>query len=289
MDNTKDFSNLAYAKLNLEFDAELFCYEYDKYILPHGLSICNSALSLNNGIKLNKLWGMVPPNEYNKADIWTQEGNAQSLNYIKRERPQWKMVQLMELDVTNITDPLMIRYSKQGGPSIRNATLDPQYKFSIKPHFSHLKIWEWIQEKLPMEEIKSLHCVSIEAGGLATIHRDSKGFYDSGSSAGKNQVYKNGYVIININISNGGGPLWWCLDGPGVLNPLQSDDQVYLTNDYFLHAVPIMTSRRRQLRVMGRPKPELWNLLEQKGMIELPEDYEYDDTFGLSYLFPENA
>jgi hypothetical protein len=283
------FDNLAYAKVNLSYDADTFAEEYDKRILPFGISICNSASTMKDSAPINKFWGMVPPDEYDKADVWTQEGNATSINYITRQRPQWKMVQLMELDVTNITDPLFLRYSKQGGPSIRNETLDPKYKFKIKPHFADLKIYKWIQENLPFEEIKSLHCVSIEAGGLSTIHRDSKGFFTKSSSAGFNRVYKNGYVIVCLNISNGGGPLWWCLDGPGVLTPYQSDDQVYISNDYFLHAVPLMSSRRRQIRIMGRPKPELWDLLEKNGMITIPDDYKYEDNFPVGYLPPNDS
>jgi hypothetical protein len=38
---------------------------------------------------------------------------------------------------------------------------------------------------------------------------------------------------------------------------------------------------------MGRPKPELWDLLEQQGMISIPEDYKYEDGFGIQYLPPE--
>lgn len=279
-----DFSKLAYAKINLNYNADLFAEEYDTRILPFGMPICNSSITLVTSAAVNRHWGMVPPEEYAKADIWVQEGDARSLKYIKRERPQWIMVQLMELDVTDVTDPVIRAYSKQGGPSVRNETLDPKYKFNIKPHFADLAIYKWIVENLPMEEIRSLHCVSIEPGGLATIHRDSKGLFNKKTSAGYNRVYNSGYVIINLNITNGGGPLWWSLDGPGVLTPFQSDDPVYLSNDYFLHAVPLMSSRRRQIRVMGKPKPELWDLLEKQGMISIPDDYKYQDDFGIEYL-----
>ena len=281
-----DFTNLAYAKVNLNFDAELFATEYDQHILPHGISICNSVETLNASAPINEYWGMIPPDEYTKADVWQQTGPATTLKYIKQQRPQWKMVQLMGLDITEITDPLLLRFSKQGGPSLRNETLDPKYKFAIKPYFANLQIYKWIVENIPMEEIRSLHCVSIEAGGLATIHRDIKGLYTGiGTSSGSdNRVYKNGYVIINLNISSGGGPLWWCLDGLGVLDPQKSDDQVYLTNDYFLHAVPLMTGRRRQIRIMGKPKPELWNMFESSGMITLPDDYQYNSGFGVEFL-----
>ena len=278
------FENLAYAKVNLEYDTDLFIKEYDTRILPSTIPICNSEIGRKTTAPLNKYWGMVSPDEYDKVDVFTQEGNASSLKYIRRERPQWQMVQLMELDITNVTDPLYIRYAKQGGPSIRNETLGPEYQFKIKEKFADLKIYKWILENLPLTDIRNIHCVSIEPGGLSTIHRDCKGLVNTNSSAGLNKVYKNGFVIICLNITNGGGPLWWSLDGPGILNPYQSDDAVYITNDYFMHGVPLITSRRRQVRVMGRPTQALWDILEKDGMVMIPDDYKYQDNFALNYL-----
>jgi hypothetical protein len=273
-----DYSTTAYAKVNLKFNQKLFIKEYDEHILPAGIPISNSQGIVYMTSKLNEIWGMVPPDVYDTGDVWVQPGSAATLKYITRERPCWIMTQLMELDTSTVKDPLMIRWASVGGPSIRNETLAPEYKWNIKPQFKNLKIWKWIQT-LPFTKINSLHCVSIEPGGFAVIHRDMKGFYDSNSSAGVSRVFNQGYVIMTINISDGGGPLWWALDGEDCTKPYQANDPVYLTNDYFMHAVPIMTSRRRQLRITGIPTPELWDMVDHSTRIDIGPNYKFDSTY----------
>lgn len=279
MNTAHDYTTLAYGKVNLEFDKELFIKEYDEHILPAGIPISNSQSIVYLTSKLNEVWGMVPPEIYDTGDVWVQPGSAATLKYVTRARPCWMMTQLMELDTTNIEDPLMKRWAKVGGPSIRNETLGPEYTWKIKDQFKDLEIWKWIQ-KLPFSKINSLHCVSIEPGGFAVIHRDQKGFYDSNSSAGVSRVFNQGYVIMTLNISDGGGPLWWALDGKDCTKPYKANDPVYLTNDYFMHAVPVMTSRRRQLRITGIPTPELWDMIDHSTVIDIGPNYEFD----LGYL-----
>ncbi len=271
-----DFSTLAHAKLNLDFDHSLFAKEYDERILPNGIPICNGLVSIVHTEKLNEKWGMVDPALYNTGDYFEQTGDHTTMRYVKRDRPQWQMVQLMDLDRSNVTDPLLQRVASAGGPSVRNETLDSQFNFAIKSQFADLQIWNWINSNLPFNKINSVHCVSLEPGGLSTIHRDMKGLYDNGSSAGINKVYKNGYVVICINITNGGGPLYWALDGKEVANCRKADDPVYLTNDYFMHGVPICTSRRRQVRVTGIPKPELWDLIDPDSVVDIGHNYRFD-------------
>ena len=273
---TKDFSTIAYAGLNVSFDAEEFAKEYDERILPNGIPITNGKTGINLLQDLNKKWGMVPPELYDTGDIWEQPGDAYTMKYIKRERPCWNLTQLMQLDLTDVTDPYLIKYSKRGGTSFRNETLDPKYKFYIRPMYEDLKIWKWIQETLPFEKINGLHCVSIEPGGFAAIHRDMKGLYGSGSSAGVSKVFKMGYIVLNLNISNGGAPLYWALDGKDSENVYKADRQVYISNDYFLHGVPIVTSRRRQIRILGIPKPELWDLIDHNDKVDIGPDYVFD-------------
>jgi hypothetical protein len=106
-----------------------------------------------------------------------------------------------------------------------------------------------------------------------------KGFYDSQSSAGVSKVAKNGYVIMTLNITDGGGPLYWALDGEECTKPLKANDDVYLTNDYFLHGVPVMTSRRRQLRITGIPTEELWDMIDHSTVIDVGPDYNYDPNY----------
>lgn len=270
-----DFSTIAYAKLNLDFDHELFAKEFDEQITPHGFPISSSINAVKLFTGLNKRWGMVPPELYDTGDVWDQPGDASTLRYIKRERPAWILTQLMQMDITNITDPYLLRCSRNGATDFRNETLNPEYSFAIKDKFADLKIYNWIQNNLPFKKINGIHCVSIEPGGFAAIHRDNKGLYDNHSSAGSSKVFKNGYVVICINISDGGVPLYWSLDGMGVKDPFKVNDPVYITNDYFLHGVPVVESRRRQVRVTGIPKPELLDLIDHNNKVDIGPDYQF--------------
>lgn len=271
------FKNFAYAKLNLDFDSELFAKEYDEKILPEGIKITNSHRAVKLTEELNKIWNMVDPELYDTADYYEQPGDATTMKYVRRDRPQWLMVQLMQLDTTGIDDPLLLKWAYNGGQSLRNESLDKN--FFIKPQFKDLQIYKWILDNLPFEKINSIHCVSLEPGGMSTIHRDMKGLYDGKTSAHINRVSNNGFVNICLNISNGGSPLYWALDGKDLINVIKTDDKVYLTNDYFMHGVGITTSRRRQVRVVGRPKPEMMELFDKNTIMDLGDDYEYDPSW----------
>jgi hypothetical protein len=287
MSQNKDFSNLAYARLNVDYDRELFIREYDEVILPHGYPITNNLNAVTSTAALNKVWGMIPPEKYNKGDIYMQEGNADAMKYIEREHPGWLMKQLMQANLDHLDHLpeykkiMLEKFSFRGGPSFRNETLD--LDFSIKEPFKNMQMWQWIQDNLPFKKINSIHCVSIESGGFSIIHRDMKGLYDAYSSAGQSRLYKEGFVVITLNLSDGGVPLYWSLDGPAAVNCYKTMDPIYLTNDYFMHGVPIVTSRRRQVRVAGIPRPELWDLFDSDSVIDVGEDYKYDSSWARTY------
>lgn len=279
MANRNDFSTLAYAKMLPEYDRDLFIKEYDERILPYGKSITNGLKGVEMTKELNKAWGMVPEEEYDKGDIWTQIGDAVAMRYIKRERPCWHLTQLMELDFSKTPDPFLSKFAEVGGTSFRNETLDPKFEFKIRERYKDLKIWQWINDVLPFKKINGVHCVSLPAGGFAAIHRDQKGLYDANSSAGHNKLYAMGFVVVVINVSSGGAPLYWALDGAQAKQAILTDDPLYISNDYFLHGVPICTERRRQVRVIGIPKPEMWDLLDHNNMIDVGPNYEFKPGF----------
>jgi hypothetical protein len=272
---TIDLSTIAYAGLNLDFNEQDFIKEYDERIIPHGTVATNGRMGISAFGELNKKWGMVHPDLYDTGDIWEQTADGVIVKYLKRDRPAWKMVQLMQTDLTSVTNPHLIAASKGGGQAFRNSTLDLKYKFHIKPQYEDLKIWKWLQETLPFEKINGVHCTSIEPGGFGSIHRDAKGLYNNKSSAGVSKVFKMGYIVINLNISNGGVPLYWSLDGKDSENVYKADRQIYITNDYFLHGVPIVSSRRRQIRVIGIPKPEMWDLIDHTDKVDIGANYEF--------------
>lgn len=272
-----NFKNLTYAKLNLSFDKEMFINEYDKYIIPYTRPIANNLSTIELSKDLNVTWNMIDPEIYAKSDKYCQTGNANSMEYQKGEYPAWKMFQMMELDTTDISDPLLLKYAKIGSVALRNACLDKN--FFLKAGYEKSEIAKWIFNNLPFKKIISIHCVSVEQGGFGTIHRDRKSLYDGGSSAGLNRLYQEGYIIINLNISNGGVPLFWSLDGDDAKVPRKADENVYLTNDYFMHGVPVCTSRRRQIRVAGIPEDNMWELFDPSTIVDIGPDYEYKQVF----------
>ena len=264
-----NYSDIAYAKLNLDFDHYLFSLEYDKLIHPHGVPINNSERTWMRTRELNKTWGMVDPETYDKCSIEEKYGKINP-----RELPQWQMVQLMYLEPEK-SDPEIIKYeTARGGTFARNMTLNRDWK--IKPEFEKLKIIQFIK-KLPFKKMSSVHCVSLEPGSFASIHRDDRWFKDAEkeNTVARNGVISQGFVIITLNISDGGGPLYWALDGKYINQPLHANDPVYLTSDYFLHGVPVCTSRRRQIRITGIPTDDLTNLIVEDSKILIPPDMEY--------------
>jgi hypothetical protein len=263
MADRNDFSTIAYSKMIAEYDRDLFIQEYDDYILPNGKPITNGKIAVPLTKDLNRAWGMMSDEDYDSGDVWVQPGDART----------------MELDSSTPPDSFLQKFAQTGGTSFRNETLGSEYKFVIRPQYKHMKMWQWIQDTLPFQKINGLHCVSIEPGGFSLIHRDQKGLYDNQSSAGVNRLYAMGFVVIVINISNGGVPMYWSLDGADAKKPFKADDPIYMSNDYFLHGVPIVSSRRRQVRVIGVPKPEMWDLMDHNTTIDVGPDYKFKPGF----------
>jgi len=272
------FSNLAYAKLKLSFDKSAFIEEYDSFIFPRSNNISNGKKAILNSIPINLSWKMVDPEIYLKTDMFTQPRDITTRKHHKGEHPAWMMYQMMELDLKDVNDPLMIKYASFGGSALRNATLDKT--FFLKKECRDLKIAKWVFDTLPFKKINSIHCVSIEPNGFGAIHRDSISLHNSNvvNGLGSNNLYKQGFVIININISNGGVPLYWSLDDDNFQHAYQSDDDVYLTNDYFYHGIPLCSSRRRQVRVTGIPEDKMFDLFDRSSIISIPDNYNYREN-----------
>jgi hypothetical protein len=268
-----DFSTIAYAKLEIEFDRDIFIKEYDDEILPRAGIALNNKVGLIKTYNLNKIWKMIPEFEYLTTDYFEQEGDIKTAKKIDNGRPMWKMFQLMRLDTTNIDDPLLKEWAGRGTSGFRNETLDERYKFYLKREFKNLEIIKWITNNLPFKKINSIHCVSLEPNSFASIHRDSRSFKSKDFTP--NKVFQSGYITVNLNITNGGVPLYWALDGKGLSNSYKSDDLVYITNDYFYHGVPICTSRRRQIRITGIPDDRFSELVNKESVIDLGPDYEF--------------
>jgi hypothetical protein len=259
------FKNVAYAKLKLDFDHYLFSLEYDKLIFPKGKPINNSKMSWETTRKLNQKWGMVPPETYDKCSVETDYNQHED-----RGLPQWRMVQLMCLETNDSDSDIIKKEVTYGGTFARNMTLHRDWK--IKPEFENLKIVKFIKS-LPIKQICSIHCVSLEPGSFASIHRDSRWFPEAGkeNTVIKNGVCQQGFTVITLNISDGGGPLYWALDNQ-YDDVKFANDPVYMCSDYFVHGVPVCTSRRRQVRVTAMPDEGFGDLVDRQTEVLVPPD-----------------
>ena len=72
-----------------------------------------------------------------------------------------------------------------------------------------------------------------------------------------NYLWKQGFVQITINLSDGGVPMFYSDTSELGDSYKAINYPVYLFNDFFYHGVPLTTSRRRQIRITGRPTAEL--------------------------------
>lgn len=274
------FSNVAYARLNLDFDHKLFAEEYDQYILPQARPIGTRIQTLNGTRELNRAWGMVDPELYDQLNVEIEIGESGA--YTKRNNgiPNFDMNQLLELITVDSDSDYVKANAGQGGSCMRNHHLNRSYR--LKPQYKNLKIVEFILKKLQFKRIVSIHCVSLEPGSFSNIHRDARFSSDAGlpfeqNAGAHNGLFQQGHVIVVLNISDGGVPLWWALDGADNKQVRTVNDSVYVHSDYFLHGVPVVSSRRRQIRITGVPTAGLSELVDHSNKLVLPDNYQFDD------------
>jgi hypothetical protein len=254
-----DFNKLIYAKLNIGYDKDAFIKEYDERILPKSKKVLNGEYLIKETSETNKQWGMVPEDLYVKADV-RNNGVLKRNGY-----PSWDGFSLLYLDSE---DKELSENSKGGSVSVRNYALDKMGEFKFFPEYEDLKIVEFIKQ-LPLTSLIGIRCVSLKENTFALIHRDNSYFLPTSMKTLEKQkmidnfLWRSGFVQITLNLSNGGVPLYY-----GVTDDLDPkyetvDDDIYLFNDYFYHGVPLTSSRRRQIRITGRPTPELYEMIDQ--------------------------
>lgn len=271
------FSNLAYAKLHFDYNKELFIKEYDEKIYSRSIRLKSGYGGLVYTTELNKRWKMVDPSIYHDIETEVILENGRSYSH-KHKLKAWKYRELMQAELSE-EDGLEAKNHNAIGVGVGFRNRYFHKNFTVRKSFENLHIVDWIFKNLPFEKIVSIHCVALDTGSFAPIHRDDRDLFSQGSSIGSNNFYKNNHVIININISNGGVPLFWGLDSPDDYKCHTADDDIYITNDYFLHGVPVCTSRRRQIRVCGVPKLTLMNYIDQKHFVAVSKNYQYDPTY----------
>lgn len=257
----EELQEVAYGKVNLSFDRELFAKEYDEFILPNSVPITNGLRSWDLTRPINNAWGMVNPETYDKCNVQEYFGGE----IINRGIEQWSATSLIQL-VTD--DETMLRVSGMGSVTIRNNLLG-EGNYVFKDMYKDLAITKWIQQ-LPISKLIGVRCVSLKPETFASIHRDENNVNhkQAGSSLGSNKLWRAGFISITLNISDGGQPIYFSIDSD-MMNPTKVNDQVYLFNDYCLHGVPVVSSRRRQIRVTGTPTEEFLSLVDKESLLYL--------------------
>jgi hypothetical protein len=261
-----DFNCLVTARLNLYYDQELFCQEYDQRILPKSTVVANGHRLIQITEETNKQWNMVDPDIYVKADARTREGKMIVGGY-----SSWQGASLMYLDTDNIE---LKEASKMGSVSVRNYALDTIGEFKFFPEFEDLHITKFIKN-LPLTTLIGIRCVSLQPGTFALIHSDNSNQLPVNDRKAVTQkmvhnfLWKQGFVQFTINISDGGVPLFYNTTSELTGKHLTINDPIYLFNDFVKHGVPLTTSRRRQIRITGRPTAELADYIEKSTAINL--------------------
>ena len=255
-----NISNIPYAEVNLKYDKELFVEEYDREIYPRSGPFIPIFDQWNKMQRLNHIWNVLSKEKFDLYDAMQQHG-ARKVN--DQVTHQWDMVNLMQSEGGS---PL------GGGAYWRNRNRhNNQY---IKKEFKDLQIVKWIQDNVPAQRIVGIHCVSIEPGAFATIHRDYYWPEKSPNPAAANGFFREGFCVLCLNISSGGSPLLWCLDHEPD-KPRAVDADCFIISDYFFHAVPEVTSRRRQIRISFVPDEKFASLINYDTAVVLPDDYQY--------------
>ena len=275
----KSYATVAYARLKTDFDHEQFTYEFDRHILTRSQPQYNEARERDITADINQAWNMVHNDLYLRCDgsthtSWqTKQSDSVQIN----GQPTWRQFALTEIDPADIRDPVLASANQRGAVAARNGGRHLNWRWKAVIEKKNLRIVDFIQNHLGLEKILFVAGVSLEPGRFATIHRDSMTLTAAANeSVLQNRLFREGLVVININITNGGVPLYWSLDGPEVTKPKFVDDAVYMTSDYFLHGVPVVQSRRRQLRVTGVPGKNFDTLVDYNNCVLIPYDYVYD-------------
>jgi hypothetical protein len=264
-----DYTTLVSARLNLDYNKQLFAKEYDEYILPLSSTVLNGPKQCITTADTNVEWNMVPPEIY-------ALGEVRGENYGKRIRtgyPSWSGCSLMYLDTT---DEILYQNSINGSVAIRNYALDQIGEWKFHEQFKNLEITKFIKN-LPLTNLIGIRCVSLQENTFAIIHRDDSIFLDTKNTSLEkqkminNHVWANGFVQITLNISDGGAPLYYSTTNYQSSDHLTINDDVYLFNDYVYHGVSLTNSRRRQIRITGRPTTEFGNLIDTSSIVNFKE------------------
>jgi hypothetical protein len=255
-----NWKNLVYGDVDLDFDTDLFIEEFDNYILPYTTPFVEVRSQWQHMSQLNDYWKIIPKNQFEQFDKIIKSGGT----HFGDMTHYWRAVNLMK--------------SYKGPINGVGAGWRSSIRFKktlLKEQFKDLKIVNWIQHNIPAERIIGIHCVIVPEGHFASIHRDMYwADKNTPNPAANNGFFKEGFIVLCLNITNGGVPLLSALDHEKK-NPRSIDSKCYISNDYFLHGVPITTSMRRQIRISFLPKKDFYDLIKPDSIVTVADDYPY--------------
>ena len=279
---TAPYANIAYAAMTADYDTERFVYEYDRFVMPRSRPILNGVRDRDATVDINRAWGMIDPAVYaqqNAIENTSWQSAQTSTGYQSKSQDRgnisWLQAIMTQMIIEDSDDSMLKEVGTRGGLPARNFA--PHRQWQLKPEWAklNLKLVDFIYNRLCLSRVVWISCVSLEPGRCAIIHRDSMRLYEHGHNPLRNNgLAQAGYVVIVLNITNGGVPMYWSLDHD-VNTPLLADDPIYVSSDYFLHGVPVVSSRRRQVRIMGVPGLGFDSLLDRNRAVILPDDYQY--------------
>jgi hypothetical protein len=253
-------NNIIYGEVDLDFDVDLFTEEFDSRIMPYVEPFVAVHHQWSWMPQLNKHWKIIPEEQFQKFDKIIKSGGT-SFDTMTH---YWSAVNLMRSPG-----------SPMNGVGAGWRSVNRFKENLLKDQFKDLKILNWIQNNIPSKKIVGIHCVTVAQGQFATIHRDSRwSDNNTPNPAANNGFFKEGFIVLCLNVTNGGVPLLSAMDHEKE-KPRSIDAKCYIGNDYFLHAVPLTSSRRRQIRISFLPDKKFYDLIKSDTIITIPDDYFY--------------
>lgn len=238
-----DITTLIYCELNLEYPREKFIEEIDKILIPDSklIETGHDDKAIMGPLRdINKAWGIITDDEHIDP----------------KSRVSWHVNSLIYSKTDNVR---FNKISEVGSIVARNNLLD-KGNWQYKPKYENLEITKFIK-KLPFSEIIHARLLCLEPGRLVLIHNDGLE-----KSLSKNLLSSQGYISITLNVSSGGSPLYFA-KMHDYYKRFSTQASSYIFNDYHVHGVPRVWSRRRQIRISGRPTKEFFNLLKLQTII----------------------
>jgi hypothetical protein len=226
-----EFRRLAYARFNAPpFDGELFAQE----VLAHLAHMRESNLSMT----------YLKPEEYLSLPFLAAKEKYDELNRVDPKtmttirvpngKPTWHALNFTTSDTKN---------GNGLGLSSRAEMLNETWRWNEALPVPQLRAY--LENQLGLLQPLIARVLYLKPGGFVPFHKD----------AGRVEYTKKGYRQINLTLCSGGAPLIIKIKDRIVV----ADSPAFTFKDLYHHGVPIVTSRRLALVVVGLFDRNRWN------------------------------